>query len=96
MIALVRNGGPLRQRLRGRRQLPALSLAALAGVGRDLTYSAASQHATLSTVSAIASLYPITTIALGVAIQRHRPGRVQTIGIILALIGAAVFGGATQ
>ena len=62
---------------------------------RRLAYARASQHGALSVVSAVSSLYPVTTIALGVAIQRQRPNRMQVAGIILALLGAAVLGAAT-
>jgi drug/metabolite transporter (DMT)-like permease len=75
-------------------QFPLLVLLALAGVGGDLAYASASQHGALSVVSAVSSLYPVTTIALGIAFQRQRPSRVQVAGITLALIGAAVLGAA--
>ena len=76
-------------------QLPGLALVAFAGVAGDLAYAVASQHGALSVVSAVSSLYPVTTIALGVAIQRQRPNRIQLAGIFLALLGAAVLGSAT-
>jgi drug/metabolite transporter (DMT)-like permease len=76
-------------------QVPGLALVAFAGVAGDLAYAGASQHGALSVVSAVSSLYPVTTIALGVAIQRQRPNRMQVAGIILALLGAAVLGSAT-
>lgn len=95
MLALIGNGGRLRRRLPGARQLPALALIAVTGVGGDLAYAAASQRGTLSVVSAISSLYPIATIALGVMLQRRRAGSVQMTGVVLALIGAAVLGAAT-
>jgi drug/metabolite transporter (DMT)-like permease len=76
-------------------QVPGLALVAFAGVAGDLAYAGASQHGALSVVSAVSSLYPVTTIALGVAIQRQRPNRIQVAGIILALVGAAVLGSAT-
>jgi len=76
-------------------QVPGLALVAFAGVAGDLAYAGASQHGALSVVSAVSSLYPVTTIALGVALQRQRPNRMQVAGIILALLGAAVLGAAT-
>jgi drug/metabolite transporter (DMT)-like permease len=76
-------------------QIPGLALVAFAGVAGDLAYAGASQHGALSVVSAVSSLYPVTTIALGVAIQRQRANRIQVAGIILALLGAAVLGSAT-
>jgi drug/metabolite transporter (DMT)-like permease len=77
------------------RQFPGLALVALAGVAGDLAYASASRHGALSVVSAVSSLYPVATIALGVCVQRLRPGRIQVAGVILALIGGAVLGAAT-
>jgi drug/metabolite transporter (DMT)-like permease len=87
--------GPRRRLLPEVTQVPGLALVAFAGVAGDLAYAGASQHGALSVVSAVSSLYPVTTIALGVAIQRQRPNRMQVAGIILALLGAAVLGAAT-
>ena len=86
---------PRRDRLPRLTQLPALALVALAGTGGDLAYATASQHGALTVLSAVSSLYPAATIALGVAIQRLRPSRIQLAGIALALIGAAVLGSTT-
>ncbi len=74
-----------------RRQLPLLALVAVTGAGGDLAYAAASTG-TLSTVSAIASLYPIPTIALAFISQQRRTTRLQTTGIVLALAGATTLG----
>jgi drug/metabolite transporter (DMT)-like permease len=79
-----------------RGQIPALGLGAMAGVAGDLAYAAASHRGALSIVSALSSLYPLATVALGITIQRKRPGQVQTLGIALALIGAAVLGAASS
>jgi drug/metabolite transporter (DMT)-like permease len=84
-----------RQRWPQLTQVPGLALAGLAGVAGDLAYASASHHGTLSVVSAVSSLYPVTTIALGVAIQRQRPSRIQVAGIALALAGAVLLGAAT-
>jgi drug/metabolite transporter (DMT)-like permease len=72
-----------RGRLRGRLpagQLPKLAVVALGGAGGDLAYAVASGGA-LSIVPAVSSLYPLATIALGVALQGQRPTRVQLAGI---------------
>ena len=76
-------------------QFPGLALVACAGTGGDLAYAIASQHGALSVLSAVSSLYPVATIALGVAIQHQRPNRIQVAGIALALVGAAILGSAT-
>lgn len=94
LIELVAGRRPRHRRLPQVTQVPGLALVAFAGIAGDLAYASASQHGALSVVSAISSLYPVTTIALGVAIQRQRPNRIQVAGITLALIGAAVLGSA--
>jgi drug/metabolite transporter (DMT)-like permease len=99
LVASRRRGAssrPRHPRLPQVTQIPGLALVAFAGVAGDLAYAGASQHGALSVVSAVSSLYPVTTIALGVAIQRQRANRIQVAGIILALLGAAVLGSATR
>jgi drug/metabolite transporter (DMT)-like permease len=95
LIALVFAGGLRRPRLPQRAQLLGLALVGAAGVGGDVAYATAAQTGALSIVSAISSLYPLTTIALGVTIQRQRAGRIQTLGIMTALLGAAMLGTAS-
>ncbi len=77
--------------LPARQQVPMLTLLAATGTGGDLAFAAAS-HGALSTVSAVSSLYPIPTIGLAFVLQRRRPHRLQTTGIIVALAGAAILG----
>jgi drug/metabolite transporter (DMT)-like permease len=90
-----RHLGPRRRRLPELTEIPVLSLVAFAGAGGDLAYATASQGGALTVLSAVSSLYPVATIALGVAIRRLRPAPIQVAGIALALIGAAVLGFAT-
>jgi drug/metabolite transporter (DMT)-like permease len=85
-------GARRRRRLPGRAEMPKLGLIALAGVGGDLAYTTASHSGALSIVSAIASLYPVATIALGRLLQRQRATRVRLAGIALALTGAVLLG----
>jgi drug/metabolite transporter (DMT)-like permease len=94
LAALAGNGRSLRRRLPPMRRLPALGLIAVAGVIGDLAYAEASRHGALSVVSAISSLYPVSTIALGVAAQGQRTRPIQAAGIVLALAGAALLGAA--
>lgn len=94
LVQLALGPQPRRRRMPQLTQVPGLALVAFTGVAGDLAYAFASQHGALSVTSAVSSLYPVTTIALGVAIQRQRPSRVQAAGIILALLGAAVLGSA--
>lgn len=79
----------------GRPQLPVLGLIAMVGVGGDLAYTSASRGGALSIVSAISSLYPVVTIALGRLLQSHRATRSQIVGIALALGGATLLGAAS-
>jgi drug/metabolite transporter (DMT)-like permease len=94
LIALAGSGRSLRRRLPPASNLGGLTLVALAGVVGDLAYAAASRHGELSLVSAISSLYPISTMALGVLAQHQRTRPVQAGGIVLALAGAALLGAA--
>ena len=73
-------------------QLPALGRVAAVGVEGDLAYAAASHQGALSTVSAISSLYPLTTILLGRVLQGRHATRFQVAGITLALLGAPLLG----
>jgi drug/metabolite transporter (DMT)-like permease len=79
-----------------RRQWAALAVIAVTGTGGDLAYTAASHHGTLSIVSAISSLYPVATIALGRLLQGRRGTRTQRAGITLALVGAVLLGFAAR
>jgi hypothetical protein len=89
--ALAGSRGRLRGHLPAAGQLPKLAVVALGGAGGDVAYAVASGGA-LSIVSAVSSLYPLPTIALGVALQGQRPTRVQFAGITAALAGAVLLG----
>lgn len=85
----------VRELVPGRPHLPGLALVAVAGVGGDLAYTSASHAGALSTVSAISSLYPVTTIGIARVLDGQRATRIQILGIALALGGAALLGAAT-
>jgi drug/metabolite transporter (DMT)-like permease len=89
--ARVGSRGRLRGHLPAAGQLPKLAVVALGGAGGDLAYAVASGGA-LSIVAGVSSLYPLATIALGVALQGQRPTRVQLAGITAALAGAVLLG----
>lgn len=78
------------------RQWPALALVGAAGAGGDVAYATASQHGALSVISAISSLYPVTTIILAGMLRHRRASRVQVLGITLALAGAVLLGAAAR
>jgi drug/metabolite transporter (DMT)-like permease len=92
LAAILGNRGSLRHTLSERPHLPSLTLLATVGVGGDLAYAAASRQGALSIVSAISSLYPLTTIALGRVLRGRPATRIQMLGIALALAGAALLG----
>ena len=89
-----RRGSP--RLLPARDRWGALVAIAVTGTGGDLAYTAASRGGALSIVSAISSLYPVATVALGVVVAGRRAGRLQALGIGLALTGAAVLGAASS
>jgi drug/metabolite transporter (DMT)-like permease len=95
IAALAGNRRSLLRRLPGRAMMPNLGIVALAGTGGDLAYTTASHSGALSIVAAIASLYPVATIALACLLRSQRPTRVQLAGITLALTGAVVLGAAS-
>jgi drug/metabolite transporter (DMT)-like permease len=82
--------------LLSRRRVVGLVLIAIAGTGGDLSYVSASHRGALSIVAALASLYPVTTIALGSVLRGHRVTRVQLLGVTLALAGAVLLGAAAR
>jgi drug/metabolite transporter (DMT)-like permease len=96
VAALVSNRRSPRRSPHRRPRLRTLALVATVGVGGDLAFAAASRHGALSIVSAISSLYPITTIVLGGLVRGQRPTRIQLLGIALALLGATLLGAATR
>ncbi len=96
IAALVGARGSLRHRLPGRPEMPKLALIAVVGAGGDLAYATASHGGALSIVSAISSLYPVATIALGALLQGQRATRVQLGGILLALTGAVLLGATSR
>jgi drug/metabolite transporter (DMT)-like permease len=79
-------------RLPDRTRWPMFVLVGGLGVGGDLAYAAAARHGALSIISAISSLYPIPTIALGRVLRGQRATVLQLVGAALALTGAAVLG----
>jgi drug/metabolite transporter (DMT)-like permease len=94
--ALLGSGRSLRPHLPRRPQMPTVALVAAVGVGGDLAYAAASRQGALSIVSAISSLYPLATVALGRFVQGRRPTRIQILGIAVALLGAVLLGAAAR
>lgn len=75
-----------------RRRLTLAAAATIAAVGicdvaADTAYANATRSGALSVVAVLASLYPVTTIALGSLVLRERPLPIQLAGAALACLG---------
>jgi drug/metabolite transporter (DMT)-like permease len=81
--ALLLLGG----KLPPRRQVPLLAGAGILDMGGNLLYGLASQRGIVSTVSVLASLYPIVTVALAMLVLRERVSRTQLTGAALTFAG---------
>jgi drug/metabolite transporter (DMT)-like permease len=71
------------------RDLPAFAAVGLLDVGANLAFGAASTLGLLSLVAVFGSLYPVATILLARWLDHERLRRVQQVGVVLALLGAA-------
>jgi drug/metabolite transporter (DMT)-like permease len=76
----------------------ALTIAAIgvSDVAADTAFANATRGGALAVVSVLASLYPVTTIALGVVVLRERPTRVQLAGAALACVGVVILAATTR
>jgi drug/metabolite transporter (DMT)-like permease len=88
----VRRHGRRPVHLPRREEWPRLGLVGALGLAGDLAYAAAARHGSLSIISAISSLYPIPTIALGQLLGGKRTSVPQLAGATLALSGAVLLG----
>lgn len=55
-----------------------------------MAFAVATTVGLLSIVAVFSSLYPVVTVMLSMLILRERPGRVQLIGVALALAGVGM------
>jgi drug/metabolite transporter (DMT)-like permease len=76
------------------RELPVLVAIGLFDVGANLALALALNEGLVSVVSVLASLYPVVTILLAVAILRERPAPSQAIGGAVALTGVGLIAAA--
>jgi len=72
-----------------RSEVPWFAAVGLLDVGANLAFGAASTAGLLSLVSVFGSLYPVATILLARWLDHERLRRVQQVGVVLALTGAA-------
>jgi len=74
--------------------LPVLIAIGLFDVGANLALALALNEGLVSVVSVLASLYPVVTVVLAVAILRERPARSQALGGAVALTGVGLIASA--
>jgi drug/metabolite transporter (DMT)-like permease len=89
LIALAR-GGRRSDYLLGRRDVALVVLVGVADLAANLTFGLASRRDDVSVVSVLGSLYPVVTVLLARALHDERLGRVQTVGVVLALAGVVL------
>jgi drug/metabolite transporter (DMT)-like permease len=73
-----------------RGSLGALALVGILDTGGNVLYALASQHGLVSVVSVLASLYPVLTVVLALALLRERPAIWQGAGAVAALAGVVL------
>jgi uncharacterized membrane protein len=91
-VAWFAQRGRPRFRFPDRERWPMFVLVGALGLAGDLAYAAAARHGALSIISAISSLYPVSTIALGRLLRGRRATALQLVGAAVALAGAALLG----
>lgn len=91
-VAWFAQRGRPRVSIPDRTRWPMLVLVGALGLAGDLAYAAAARHGALSIISAISSLYPVPTIALGRLLRGRRATVLQLVGAAVALAGAALLG----
>ena len=74
----------------GRGNLPVLVAVGLFDVAANLALALALNEGYVSLVSVVASLYPVGTVLLAVAVLHERPARSQAVGGAVALTGVAL------
>ena len=73
-----------------RGNLGAIALIGLADTAGNALFAAASSQGAVSVVSVLATLYPVTTIALAAIVLSERIDRLQRFGVAAALIGVVL------
>lgn len=74
---------------RGRRLVPVYAFGLL-GAAALVCFQLATRHGRLTIVSVIAALYPAVTVAMAAVLLRERLGRVQSLGLALAVIAVVL------
>lgn len=72
-----------------------VALLAVSDVTADVAYAWATRNGPLSVVAVLASLYPVSTIALAAVLLRERTRTVNLVGVVVACLGVAVLAATT-
>ena len=90
-VALLGALAAVRPAVGGERSLmPALVLIGLLDIGANACFTLGADTGLLSIVAVLASLYPVATVVLARALLGERLGRVQAVGVTVALAGVAL------
>jgi drug/metabolite transporter (DMT)-like permease len=90
-LALIGTLAVLRPGVGGDRSLlPALVLIGLLDIGANACFTLGADTGLLSVVAVLASLYPVATVVLARTLLGERLGRVQAVGVTVALAGVAL------
>jgi drug/metabolite transporter (DMT)-like permease len=82
--------GPRLREISLRPGTASLTVPGLLLVAGTLLYAVAADHAPLSLVSVLGSLFPVVTVGLGVGVLGERITRAQTLGVSAALAGVVL------
>jgi drug/metabolite transporter (DMT)-like permease len=72
------------------REVPTLALIGCGDMVANLLFGIASSRGQVSVASVLASLYPVVTIVLARLLLKERLRRIQQVGAVLSLTGAAI------
>ena len=89
LVALAR-GLPRAEVLMRPRELGLIALVGLGDLSANLTFGLASRRDTIAVVSVLGSLYPVFTVLLARVFHHERLGRLQAMGVVLALGGVVL------
>lgn len=77
-----------------RGSLGAIALIGLADTAGNTLFAAAASAGEVSVVSVLATLYPVTTVALASVVLSERVNRLQGLGVVAALVGVVLISAA--